>query len=164
MSSPPPFSFSSQPACLWAIEKSGNARTTPKRLGPISRHFSLDHCEFFETRTTTAGNGFATANSAEILPSYYTNAAYQQEKVEAIANLASATAHNYESFTTLIATAATLTTKLATTNAKLINALVETTNLTDTVGELRRTTPKPCGSGQHYCWSCGYVCAHISWE
>ena len=49
-------------------------------------------------------------------------------------------------------------------NAKLIKALVETTKLTATVGKFRRTTPKPRGGGQHYCWSCGYVSTHTSWE
>ena len=41
---------------------------------------------------------------------------------------------------------------------------METTSLTSTVGKLRRTTPKPRGGGRHYCWSCGYVSAHSSWE
>ena len=124
----------------------------------------MAHHKFRETRTTTAGSGFAAANSAESLSSYQPNAAYQQETVEAIANLASATDHDSESVVTLTATIATLTTDIATTNAKLIKALVETTKLTATFGELRHTTTKPRVSGQHYCWSCGYVCAHSSWE
>ena len=127
-------------------------------------YFSLPHREFRKTRTTTAGAGFAASNSADSFSSYQPNAAYQQETVYAIANLASATAHNREYVATLNATVATLTTKLADTNAKLIKALVETIDVTSTIGKLRRTTTKPCGSGRHYCWSCGYISAHCSWE
>ena len=58
-------------------------------------------------------------------------------------NLASATAHDRKSV-------ATLTTELSTTNAKLIKALVETTKLTATAGDLRRMTPKPFGGRRHY--------------
>ena len=126
-------------------------------------YFSLDHCEFRETCTTTSCSGFSAANSAKSLSSYQTNSAYQQETVESIANLASATAHDCEFVATLTSTVATLTTELATTNAKLIQALVETTKLTATIGELPCTMPKPRGSGRHYCWSCGYISAHISW-
>ena len=128
----------------------------------FNTYFSLAHREFCETRTTTASSGFAAANSAEILSSYQPNASYQQETVKSIAILASPTTHNRESVATLTATVATLATELATTNAKLIKALVETTNLTATVGELRRTTPKPRGIGRHYFWSCVYVSAHSS--
>ena len=105
-------------------------------------YFSLAHRKFRETCTTTAGGGFATTNSADIFSSHHTNTAYQQNTVNAIANLSSTTAHNSESITTLTATVATLTTELASTNAKLIRALVETTKLTSTLGELRCTTPK----------------------
>ena len=124
----------------------------------------LAHREYRETHTTTALDGFATANSAEGNTAYQPDAAYQQETVDSIANLDSSTTHDWESIATLTSTVATLTTKLSATNAKLIKALVETTKLTSTIGKLRRTTPKPCGSGRHYCWSCGYVCAHSSWE
>ena len=96
-------------------------------------------------------------------------ATYQQETVDTIANLASATAHDCESVATLTTTIVTLTTEISATNSKLIQALAETTKLTDTVRELRRTTTKPRGGGasnpnRHYCWSCGYVSSHISWE
>ena len=95
-----------------------------KTWANFKTYFSLAHRKFRETRTTTAGSGFAAANSAETLLSYHTNATYQQETVEAIANLASANTHDRESVATLTATVATLTTNLATTNAKLIKALV----------------------------------------
>ena len=36
----PTFSYSSQLACSWMIEKPGSERRTPTRLGPISRHTS----------------------------------------------------------------------------------------------------------------------------
>ena len=129
----------------------------------------MAHREFRETRTTTAGGGFTAANSADSLSSYQPNVAYHKETVDAISNLASATTHDRESVATLTATVATLTTKLSANNAKLIKALVETTKLTATVGKLRRTTPKPCGGSasnpnRQYCWSCGYVSAHSSWE
>ena len=124
----------------------------------------MAHCKFRETCTTTACSGFAAANSAKSFSSYHPNVTYQQETVEAISNLASANAHNRESIATLTATVATITTDLATTNTKLIKTLVETTKLTATVVKLRRTTPKLCVSGRNYFWSCGYVCAHSSWE
>ena len=119
---------------------------TDKTWANFKTYLSLVHRKFCETRTTTAGSGFAAANSAEILLSYQPNAAYQQETIEAIANLTSAISLYRESVTTLTAIVATLATKLATTNAKLIKALVETTKLKATVGELRPTMTKPCGS------------------
>ena len=129
----------------------------------------LAHREYRETHTTTALDGFATANSAEGNTAYQPDAAYQQETVDSIANLDSSTTHDWESIATLTSTVATLTTKLAATNAKLIKALVETTNPTTTVGKLRYTKPKPRGGGskipnQNYFWYCGYVCAHNSWD
>ena len=124
----------------------------------------MAHREFCETRTATAGSGFAAANSANSLSSYQPNTAYQQETVKTIANIASTTAHDRESVATLTATVATLTTEITATNTKLIKSLMETTKLTATVGKLRHTMPKPRGSGQHYCWYCGYVYTHISWE
>ena len=135
-----------------------------KTWDSFKTYFSWAHREFRETCTTTAGSGFSATNSAESLSSYHPNAAYQQDMVKAIANLSSATTHDCESVATLTATVSTLTTDLATTNAKLIKALVETTKLTATVGKLRRTTAKPRRSGQHYCWSCGYVSSHSIWE
>ena len=137
-----------------------------KTWANFKTYFSLAHCEFRETRTTTAGGGFASANSADIHSYYHPNDAYQQETVDAIANIASAnaTAYDHEYVYTLNATVVTLTTELAATNAKLIKALVETTKLTATVGELCHTTNKTRGGGRHYCWSCGYIYSRISWE
>ena len=116
----------------------------------LKTYFSLAHREFCETHTTTASSGFSAAKSAKSLLSYQPNAVYRQETAEAISNLVSATSHYHKSVATLTATVATLSTKLATTNSKLIKAFVETTNLTATVGYLRRMTPKPRGSGRYY--------------
>ena len=106
----------------------------------------MAHHEFRETHTTTAGGVFATANSVDILSFHQPNAAYQKVTVNAIANLASATAHDRWYVVTLTATVATFTTKLASINAKLMKDSVETNNITATFGELYRTTPKPRGS------------------
>ena len=107
----------------------------------------MAHRKFCKTRTTTAGGGFAAANSADSLSSYQPNAIYQQETVGCIANIASSTAHYRESVTTLTTTVATLTTELADTNDKLIKTLVETTNLTATIGNLLGATTKPRSGG-----------------
>ena len=122
----------------------------------------MAHREFCKTCTTTACGAFAAANSADSLSSNQPNSAYQQETIDAIANIASATAHNRECVATLTVTVITLITKLASTNAKLIQALVKTTKLVATVGELRHTTPKTRYGGQHYFWSCGYVSTQSS--
>ena len=109
----------------------------------------LGPSRIFETRTTKANGKFAAANPTKSLSSHNPNVAHQQNTVDAISNIASTTAHDSESVASLTATVAILTTNFAATNAKLIKALVETTKLTNTVGELHHTTPKPRGGSQH---------------
>ena len=96
----------------------------------------MAYCKFRDTCTTTAGGRFAATNSADNLSCHQPNTAYQQETVNAIANIASATAHYCKSIATLTTNVTNLTTDLDSTKAKLIKALVETAKLTATVSEL----------------------------
>lgn len=117
--------------------------------------FARAHREFRDTKTTTTGASYGSAN-----------AAYQQETVDAIANLATATAHDRATVATLSATVSKLTSDLATANAKLITALATVTTLTSANSEHHRKqhNPTPRSGARHYCWSCGFKCEHPSFR
>jgi hypothetical protein len=112
--------------------------------------FARAHREFRDTKTTTTGAGYGSAN-----------AAYQQETVDAIANLATATAHDRATVATLSATVSKLTSELASANAKLITALSAVAALTS-ASKAPPDTPR--AANRHYCWSCGFKCEHPSFR
>jgi hypothetical protein len=111
----------------------------------------------------------------------------QHETIEAIANLATATAEDRRAVANLTATNATLTKDLAAANGKLISTLTLVNTLTKQLSEARsgnnatspRVTPPVAGdrtpanrsnppgateyTRKHYCWTCGYRCDHSSW-
>lgn len=137
---------------------------TYKTWKQFKADFSLAHREFRETKQTSASAGYQSANSARNHAS--DNAIYQQETVDAIANLATATAHDRAAVASLTSTISKLTTELTATNAQLVTALMAVTKLTTTVAELRRKTPTnvPRTGPRHYCWTCGHRCLHNSWD
>jgi hypothetical protein len=89
--------------------------------------------------------------------------------VDAIANLATATAADRTAVANLTATNAAMTLSLAKTTDKLIAALTHVGTLTKQLADLRLTAaPAPRIDApierKHYCWTCGYRCAHSSWN
>jgi hypothetical protein len=88
--------------------------TTYKTWDQFKTNFALVHQEFRDARGTTAG---ATGYQA-------TNAVYQKDTIEALANLATATSHDQQAVSTLTATNSTLTKELASVNDKLVAALL----------------------------------------
>jgi hypothetical protein len=94
----------------------------------------------------------------------------QHETIEAIANLATATAEDRKAVANLTETNATLTKDLATANGKLISTLTLVNTLTKQLADARASNPNPNPrtptSGyerKHYCWTCGYRSDHSSW-
>ena len=116
-------------------------------------YFALSHRELRETKVTSAGAGYQSANSV-----------YQQETVDAIANLATATAADRQTVATLSATNSTLTVELTSVNRKLVTALADIAKLTLQVADLKAKTGTSGGvlEPKHYCWSCGFKQTHYS--
>ena len=113
--------------------------------------FAESHREFRDARGTTAGATNYQAN----------NAVYQDETIEAIANLATATSHDRQAVATLTSTNSTLTKELTRVNAQLVTALLANTKLTAQLSE-KTGNPNARHDARHYCWSCGYQCTHYS--
>ena len=113
--------------------------------------FAIAHREFRENNTTTASAaGYPTAN----------NAMLQQETVDAIACLATATASDREAVAKLTATNSLLTREITTANAKLVTALLENTSLLKQLAGASRSSGTQ--EAKHYCWSCGFRQTHWS--
>ena len=123
--------------------------------------------ELWESQATTAGANYHAANHVD---QQAANHVYRQETVDAISNLAIATASNHVLVATLTATNSTLAAALAMINSKLVTALQDFSRLTGTIAELRRkleypnteTTPEVGWAKRHYCWTCGYACENSS--
>jgi hypothetical protein len=113
--------------------------------------FSLSHREFRDARGTTAGATDYRAN----------NASYQQDTIDALANLATATSHDRQAVSTLSATNSALTKELTSVNAKLVTALLENTRLTALLAN-KSSHNNARLEARHYCWSCGYLQTHYS--
>jgi hypothetical protein len=113
--------------------------------------FSESHREFRDATGTTAGSTNYQSN----------NAVHQQDTIEAIANLATATSHDRQAVSTLTSTNSALTKELTIVNAKLVTALLANTKLTAQLAtNLPNTIERP--DAWHYCWSCGYKQTHYS--
>ncbi len=113
--------------------------------------FADSHREFRDARGTTAGSTNYQAN----------NAIYQDETIEAIANLATATSHDRQAVSTLTTTNSALTKELTRVNAQLVTALLANTKLTAQLAK-KPGNPAAHHDARHYCWSCGYQCIHYS--
>ena len=94
--------------------------------------FATAHQEWRESHTTTAGAVFQSGNHA--YPS--ANHAYQNETVEAIANLATVTASDSASVAALTATNSTLTADCTATHSQLLIAMQDIAKLHVTVANL----------------------------
>jgi hypothetical protein len=110
--------------------------------------FSLAHREFRDARSTTAGATDYRSN----------NVTYQQDTIDAIACLATATASDRHTVAVLTETNSALTKELAIVNAKLVTALLANSRL----AVPSATSSDSRMDARHYCWSCGYQCLHYS--
>jgi hypothetical protein len=152
-----------------------------KTWANFKRDFTLSHRDFRETKTTTAAAGYQSANAAQRIDA--DDSIYRQDTVNAIANLATATAHDRNAVATLTSTNSSLAHELTAVNRKLVTALMEITRLTGQLTRPRSPASSTLGSAstagsnlssirtplptvalkpKHYCWSCGYRCTHYS--
>jgi hypothetical protein len=125
--------------------------TAYKTWDQFKTDFADAHREFRDARGTTAGATNYQAN----------NAVYEQDTIEALANLATATSHDRQAVSTLTATNSALTTELTSVNAKLVTALLANTTLTAKLAKIP-ANPGDRNEARHYCWSCGYKQTHYS--
>jgi hypothetical protein len=128
--------------------------------------FAVAYQEYSEALDITPGA--AGFNAEEVADNH-------ESTLDALANLATATAEDRRAVANLTGTNATLTKDLATSNGKLIAALTLVTNLTKQIAELRTGSSQRVntnGNGgntngsserKHYCWTCGYRSEHSSW-
>ena len=129
--------------------------------------FATTHQELRESQATTAGPDCHAANHVDHQAA---NHIYRQETLNAIVNLATATASDRASVATLTNTNSTLAATLTMRNSKLVTALQDVAYLTGTIAELRQnlgnpntvTAPEVGWAKHHYCWKCGYACDHSS--
>jgi len=136
--------------------------------------FTRAHQEYRESQVTTPGAaGFLAADVPhDDAPDYGTQDESQQQTIDAIANLATATAADRSAVAALSATVSDLTKDLSKANSKLVAALEKIAFLTQQaatprIGRNPRGTPSPTGdsSGRsHYCWTCGHKSDHSSWN
>jgi hypothetical protein len=129
----------------------------------FKRDFTLSHREFRENKTTTAGARYQSANAAHGLGNG--EAIYQQDTVNAIANLATATAHDRNTVATLTSTNSALSSELTTVNRKFVFALTEIARLNGLISNSptgATSWPGDSFEAKQYCWSCGYRCTHYS--
>ena len=138
----------------WKRKDAGN-KTWPA----FKTFFSKAHKEWRKSHATTAGTGYSSSS----------NAVYQHDTVDAIANLATATAHDRSAVALLTTTNSTLVSDCANCHGKLVLAMQEITKLTNTVADLRRklnTNPTTPTDDCHiyYCWTHGYRCTYSSWK
>ena len=128
---------------------------------------ATDHQELRDLQATTAGAGYHGDNHVNHQAA---NHVYQQESVDAIANLATANASDCASVATLTTINSTLAVTLTPSNSKLVTALQDVARLTVTIAELRWklgnpntvTAPEVGWAKRHYCWTCRYACKHSS--
>jgi rubrerythrin len=91
----------------------------------------------------------------------------QDSTIDAIANLATATAEDRKAVANLTETNASITKALAKSNEKLLTALAQVNTLTAKLADLRSGSATPGSTAierKHYCWTCGYRSEHSSWN
>ena len=129
-----------------------------KTWANLKTHFSNEYQDLKENQVTTTSAAFQATID------------YQKDTVDALANLATATANDREAVSNLTATNKMLTDELATVNAELISALKKISYMEKTMADLRAKsqdkgpTPNPTTGHTHYCWSCGFKSPHPSYK
>jgi hypothetical protein len=95
------------------------------------------------------------------------SASHHDNTIDAIANLATATAVDRTAVANLTDINAALTKQLAKSSEKLIAALTQVNSLTKQLSNLCSNNPTPANLSferKHYCWTCGYRSAHSNWN
>ena len=123
------------------------------------------YAEWRQEHVTTAGHKYSTANAV-----HPEDPEFEQRTIDAIANLATATASDRATVARLTATIAELTTELKQTQGKLVAALETNARLAasgNTPNNKENFRPsgrersgKP--ANRHYCWTHGFLCTHHS--
>ena len=108
---------------------------TTKNLDQIQKFFVTAHIEWRESQSTTTGAEFHSANH---LQEQDTTQLHQQETVDAIAKLATATASDRATVSTLTATNSTLTSALTACQLQLVEALQDVSKLTTSLRPNRK--------------------------
>ncbi len=126
--------------------------TATKNWSDFKTLFALAHQELREAQLTTSATGFQSANAAIDL---------QNDTVDAIANLATATAADRTSVAALTATVSKLTLELSTANAKLL-ALTALHNQPAGAAAPYIRRDRPRTAGPHYCHTHGSQVWHTS--
>ena len=123
--------------------------------------FTTAHNKWRESQSTTTGAEFHSAN---LLQEEDTTQLYQQETVDAIANLVTAATNDCATVATLTATNSTLTLALTTCQLQLVEALQNVAKLTTTLADLNKNpSARPLNTRNwHYCWTHGYPSNHSS--
>ena len=92
---------------------------------------------------------------------------FEQRTINAIANLATATANDRATVAKITQTIAELTTELNKTQAKLVNALEANARLATNNSTANKENARPARNSnhppnRHYCWTHGFLCTHHS--
>ena len=137
----------------------------------IKTFFATAHQEWHKSQATTSGNLYSTAP----ISGASDNAVHQHNKTsDAIAFLATATADDRTTISTLASTNTKVTADLSAVNVKLAVALHEITCLTNVISKLqlsksrkdgqpgRGTTIEMAVYPIHYCWMHVHSCLHPS--
>ena len=101
-------------------------------------------------------------------PPQATTTGYQQDIIEALTNLATATASDRAIVNSLTATNRDLMTQLSKVNAELITALKKINYMRQVILDLKpkfhsgSPSISPLTGHNHYCWSCGFKSSHSS--
>ena len=135
-----------------------------RRKDPADKTWANFKSHFANEYQDLKDNQVNTTSSA-----YQATAEYQQDTVEALANLATATASDREAVANLTSTNKALMDELAKVNAELINALKKINFMGQTIADLKAknsntTSPTPTLGHNHYCWSCGFKSPHPSYK
>ena len=123
--------------CVLKTSKFGKETTAYKTWDQFKNDFAESHLKFRDAGGTTAAG--ATGYQAN-------NDVYQQDTIEAIANLSTATSHDWHPFSILTATYRALTKELTSVNAKLATPLLANTKLT---AKIITNPPQPYGTFRH---------------
>ena len=125
-----------------------------KTWGAFKTHFANEYLDLKECQTLSTASAFQATT-------------FQQDTVDAIANLATATAQDREAVANLTSANATLTAELAKVNGELILALKKINTMSQIIQDLKTkggqtSTGTSPDNHKHYCWSCGHSSPHPS--
>ena len=122
------------------------------------------YSEWRQEHVNTAGSKYSTVNAV-----HYEEPEFKQRTIDAIANLATATASDQATVAKLTVTISRLTKELKQTQAKLVTALETNAHLAAAGNTTNKENFRPNGrdwlnkpENRHYCWTHGFLCTHHS--